>query len=89
LGLYGKSLYEITGKKAEVVSKISDLAIAKRWQAVIVIGAPMEVMNPGLFKLRLSIRRDLAAKNAKDANEIRNVGARFIAPSLARQSQFS
>ena len=49
LGLYGKSLYEITGKKATIVSKISDLAIAKRWHAVIVIGAPTEVMNPGLL----------------------------------------
>jgi hypothetical protein len=28
LGLYGKSLYEITGKRAEIVSRISDLAIA-------------------------------------------------------------
>src|SRR5258708_6882986 len=34
LGLYGKSLYEIGGKKAEIVSRI---------------GAPTEVMNPGLF----------------------------------------
>ena len=49
LGLYGKSLYEITGKKAAIVSKISDLAIAKHWSAVIIIGAPTEVMNPGLL----------------------------------------
>ncbi len=49
LGLYGKSLYEITGKKAEIVSRIGELAIANDWQAVIVIGAPTEVMNPGLL----------------------------------------
>jgi maleate cis-trans isomerase len=49
LGLYGKSLYEITGKKAEIVSRIGELALAKQWHAVIVIGAPTEVMNPGLF----------------------------------------
>ena len=49
LGLYGKSLYEITGKKPEIVSRINDLTIAKRWRAVIVIGAPTEVMNPGLL----------------------------------------
>ena len=49
LGLYGKSLYEITGKKTEIVSRIGELAMAKLWHAVIVIGAPTEVMNPGLF----------------------------------------
>lgn len=49
LDLYGKSLYEITGKKAEIVSRIGELALAKPWHAVIVIGAPTEVMNPGLF----------------------------------------
>lgn len=49
LGLYGKSLYEITGKKTEIVSRINELALAKRWHAVVVIGAPTEVMNPGLF----------------------------------------
>ena len=48
LGLYGKSLYEITGRKTEIVSRIGELALAKRWHAVIVIGAPTEVMNPGL-----------------------------------------
>ncbi|MPZ75408.1 MAG: hypothetical protein GEU77_02695 [Deltaproteobacteria bacterium] len=48
LGLYGQSLYEITGKKAEIVSRIGELARAKDWHAVVVIGAPTEVMNPGL-----------------------------------------
>ncbi len=49
LGLYGESLYEISGKKAEIVSRVSELALAKQWHAVIVIGAPTEVMNPGLL----------------------------------------
>lgn len=49
LGLYGNSLYEITGKRAEIVSRVSKLALAKQWDAVIVIGAPTEVMNPGLL----------------------------------------
>ena len=49
LGLYGESLYEIAGKKAEVVSRINDLALTKQWCAIIVIGAPTEVMNPGLL----------------------------------------
>ena len=49
LGLYRQSLYEIAGKKAEIVSRISQLALAKQWHSVIVIGAPTEVMNPGLL----------------------------------------
>ncbi len=49
LGLYGQSLYEIAGKKAEIVYRISELALTKQWRAVIVIGAPTEVMNPGLL----------------------------------------
>ncbi|HEX6769743.1 MAG TPA: hypothetical protein VF208_10365, partial [Candidatus Binatia bacterium] len=49
LGLFGQSLYEIIGKKQEVVRRVSELAAAKRWDAVILIGAPTEVMNPGLF----------------------------------------
>ncbi|MEX0806387.1 MAG: hypothetical protein WD688_24170 [Candidatus Binatia bacterium] len=49
LGLYGQSLYEITGKKAEIVSRIGELAWKKDWHAVVVIGAPTEVMNPGLL----------------------------------------
>jgi maleate cis-trans isomerase len=49
LGLYGESLYEITGKKTQIVSRIAELADTNKWQAVIVIGAPTEVMNPGLF----------------------------------------
>ena len=57
LGLYGKSLYEITGKKTEIVSKISDLGYAKQWNAAIVIGAPTEVMNPGLlFDLKSALK---------------------------------
>ncbi len=49
LGLFGQSLYEIIGKKQEVVSRVSELAAEKKWHAVILIGAPTEVMNPGLF----------------------------------------
>ena len=49
LGLFGQSLYEIIGKKQEIVRRVSELATAKKWHAVILIGAPTEVMNPGLF----------------------------------------
>ena len=49
LGLFGQSLYEIIGKKQEVVRRICDLAAQTKWDAVVLIGAPTEVMNPGLF----------------------------------------
>lgn len=49
LGLYDKSLYEIAGKQSEIISRVTESARAKDWHAVIVIGAPTEVMNPGLL----------------------------------------
>jgi maleate cis-trans isomerase len=49
LGLYGNSLYEIAGKKAEIVDRIQELATTYSWHGVVVIGAPTEVMNPGLL----------------------------------------
>jgi hypothetical protein len=49
LGLFSQSLYEIIGKKQQVVRRVSELAAGKKWDAVILIGAPTEVMNPGLF----------------------------------------
>jgi maleate cis-trans isomerase len=49
LGLFNKSLYEITGKKAEIVGRMKELASARGWQAAILIGAPTEVMNLGLL----------------------------------------
>jgi maleate cis-trans isomerase len=50
LGLYGNSLSEIAGKKAEIVDRIRALAATNTWCGVVVIGAPTEVMNPGLLK---------------------------------------
>jgi maleate cis-trans isomerase len=49
LGLYGNSLYEIAGEKAEIVDRIQELATTYSWHGVVVIGAPTEVMNPGLL----------------------------------------
>ena len=49
LELFGQSLYEIGGKKRQVVRHVAELAAEKKWHAVILIGAPTEVMNPGLF----------------------------------------
>lgn len=49
LGLFGQSLYEIIGKKQQVLRRVTELAAERKWHAVILIGAPTEVMNPGLF----------------------------------------
>ncbi|HWH76450.1 MAG TPA: hypothetical protein VNT76_03725, partial [Candidatus Binatus sp.] len=49
LELYGNSLYQITGKKSEIVARIHELATTHSWHGVVVIGAPTEVMNPGLL----------------------------------------
>ena len=49
LELFGQSLYEISGKKQQVVRRVTELAAENKWHAVIIIGAPAEVMNPGLF----------------------------------------
>jgi hypothetical protein len=49
LELYGKSLYEIVGKKETIVQRISDFVVSRNWQGVIVTAAPTEVLNPGLY----------------------------------------
>lgn len=49
LELYGKSLYEIAGKKETIVQRVSDFVVSRNWQGVIVTAAPTEVLNPGLY----------------------------------------
>jgi hypothetical protein len=56
LGLLGESLYDLKGKKESYVSGITDLVKSRRWQGVMVSGAPGEVLNPGLLNdLRSSL----------------------------------
>jgi hypothetical protein len=50
LGLYGASLYEISGKKEVIVSRIKELAASGQWDGIIVTAAPTEVLNPGLLR---------------------------------------
>jgi hypothetical protein len=49
LELYGRSLYEIEGKKEIIVRRVKELAMNRKWDGVIVTAAPTEVLNPGLF----------------------------------------
>lgn len=76
LGLYGQSLYEITGKKYQIVSRIVELADQKHWRAVVVIGAPTEVMNPGLFlDLKAALRIPVTTALSASIAALRNYGA--------------
>ena len=50
LGLVGKSLYDdLRGKMQSIVKAVSDLAGKHRWDGLIVSGAPVELLNPGLL----------------------------------------
>jgi hypothetical protein len=49
LQLYGKSLYEIAGKKEIIVERVKEFVAARDWKGVIVTAAPTEVLNPGLY----------------------------------------
>jgi arylmalonate decarboxylase-like protein len=49
LELYGKSLYEIAGKKDFIVGQVKDFVAQRGWHGVILSAAPTEVLNPGLY----------------------------------------
>lgn len=49
LGHYGKSLYEVAGKKEIIVRSVVELTGKNQWDGVIVSAAPTELLNPGLF----------------------------------------
>ena len=79
LGLYGSSLYEITGKKHEIVKRVPALADEKNWHAVIVIGAPTEVMNPGLFgDLQAALKIPLTTALSASVAALRRYDARSL-----------
>lgn len=49
LELYGKSLYEIAGKKDFIVGEVKGYVAQRGWHGVILSAAPTEVLNPGLY----------------------------------------
>lgn len=56
LELAGTSLYELKGKKEKILKSALDLTRSHQWRGVIVSGAPVELLNPGLFEeLRFSL----------------------------------
>lgn len=79
LDLFDQSLYEITGKKAEVVRRVSELAVEKKWQGVILIGAPTEVMNPGLFAdLKAALPIPVTTALSASVHALRHYGAKRL-----------
>ena len=51
LGLVGKSLYDdLKGKMQSIVNAVSNLATRHQWDGLIVSGAPVELLNPGLLR---------------------------------------
>lgn len=76
LGLFGQSLYEIIGKKQEVVRRVCELAAEKKWHAVVLIGAPTEVMNPGLFgDLKQALQIPVTTALTASVHALRHYGA--------------
>jgi hypothetical protein len=49
LELVDSSLYELKGRKETVLKKTLELAERHQWQGVILSGAPVELLNPGLL----------------------------------------
>jgi len=79
LGLFGRSLYEIGGKKQEIVGRVAELAAARKWQAAILIGAPTEVMNPGLFgELKAALPIPVTTALAASARALRHYNAKNL-----------
>ena len=50
LGLVGSSLYDLRGATEHILRSASDLATERRWHGVIVSGAPVALLNPGLLE---------------------------------------
>ena len=79
LGLFGQSLYEIVGKKQNVVRRVGELADEKKWHAVILIGAPTEVMNPGLFaELQAALQVPVTTALTASVHALRHYGAQRL-----------
>lgn len=79
LGLFDESLYEITGKKQQIVDGVGALAAEKKWRAAILIGAPTEVMNPGLFDaLIMALAIPVTTALGASVKALRRYGAKHL-----------
>lgn len=66
LDLYSNNLYAIENKKEIILERTKDLVQQRKWDGVMMVAAPTEVLNPGLFAaLRASL--DVPVTTALDA----------------------
>lgn len=66
LGLVKASLYELDGTASEVVKRALELARSHMWDGVIVSGAPLELLNPGL-SAQLKAKLEVPVTTALDS----------------------
>lgn len=79
LQLAGSSLYELKGKKEIILKSTLDLAARHQWQGVIITGAPVEVLNPGLFEgLSSSLKIPVTTALTSSVAALRTFSARRI-----------
>lgn len=50
LELYSDNLYSIENKKELILGRIRDLVEERKWDGVMLVAAPTEVLNPGIFE---------------------------------------
>lgn len=66
LQLYSDNLYAIEHQKSAILSRIKTLQQRRRWDGVMLVAAPTEVLNPGLFEA-LQTELDVPVTTALDA----------------------
>jgi maleate isomerase len=77
LGLYGTSLDELAGKLDEHVQRTSAMASGRGWKGIALMGAPMEVQNPGFVsRVREAVNIPVTTALASGAAGLRALGAR-------------
>ena len=77
LGLYTAELTELAGKRAMHVQKTSEFAEEEGWEGVAIMGAPMEVQNPGLaVDIRAAVSIPVTTALESGAAALRALGTR-------------
>jgi hypothetical protein len=66
LEIYSDSLYTIENKKPLILQQIKDLVAEHKWDGVMLVAAPTEVLNPGLLA-DLKAALDIPVTTALDA----------------------
>lgn len=66
LELYSDNLYAIENKKELILQKIKELVQERKWDGVMLVAAPTEVLNPGIFD-ELQSSLDVPVTTALDA----------------------